>query len=136
MAKPISDEVEAESDPKKKQKIKTEAVMAEAEKMVGKSIKHVSKEYDLTLDSMVEEVAGDGVTVITAMLTITDRRTGADVTPPTLNPASVRNPPMLVPDPNGDEDLGTPEKPRKVREDPAAAYVQYLTDLFHSLDLP
>ena len=60
---------------------------------------------------------------------------GSDVTPPTLNPVIIVNPPILVPDANGDIERSSVDPRTGVetfvyyREDPRAALLSVLTSL-------
>lgn len=107
------------ADPVDRPRLRAEAI-ASLGPQVGQSI--VRGNFRLTLT--------DGPRLLGRILEFSVRvnriDTGADVTPPALNPIRVVNPPVLVPDPAGSVDLG----PRGMhRFDLLAALLQIVRDL-------
>ena len=96
MAHPIYDLLQAEADPVLRRRIKAQA-LAQMQDLIGTSIDRGA--FRITLTDLDYYPAHDALRIRVRINRISN---GNNVTPPTLNPIIVINPPILVDDPAGD----------------------------------
>lgn len=125
----LHDRLKAEPDPAKRLQIKAEAINERAFQLVGRTMTRGRFTMTLTSISVAPSAAGP---VVTLTVRIVNDNTGNDVTPSDLNPIVLVNPPILVPDPNGEIELGDEQNPRPAREDVIESLLSALRDVLRS----
>jgi hypothetical protein len=127
MTHPITDLMEAESDPILRRRIKTQA-LGILNDMIGQSVDRGA--FRITITDLDYYPAHDALRIRIRVNRISN---GNNVTPPNVNPIIVINPPILIDDPTGDivrtwTDPQGVEQTRTLKEDLRAALREVVRD--------
>lgn len=123
----LHDRLRDEPDPEARERLKLQAWNARLDQFEGQSV--TRGRFTLTLVDARIGPAPSGAPIVTLVVKVVNDNTGKDVTPDDLNPILIRNPPHLVPDPNGEVEL---EDGTRAREDIVQSTLETLRDLLRT----